>query len=74
MGILINMLGGKYEIKAKCSNCNSKIVIRIPRGVTIKEFLEESRGVCNFCGCNTIETLKYPEVLIKEEKNGFAEG
>lgn len=43
-----------YTIKIKCQNCETKSLIKIPRGKTIREHLEEGRGYCDFCGCNTV--------------------
>lgn len=45
------MFNKKYEIKRDCENCYVKTIIKIPRGTTIKEWLEMNRGKCENCGC-----------------------
>lgn len=46
------MFGTKtYEIAAECDNCNQKIVIKIPVGVSIKQYLDAKQGLCPNCGC-----------------------
>jgi len=51
----MGFLNRYYEVKAICSNCNSKNIIRIPKGVLIKEHLAEKQARCSYCGCDTIE-------------------
>lgn len=47
----MNLFGKKsYEIPAECDNCNTKVLIKIPIGVSIKEFLNMKRGLCPNCG------------------------
>lgn len=46
------MFGKKcYEIPAECDNCNQKVIIKIPIGVTIKQYLNNKQGLCPICGC-----------------------
>jgi len=51
----------RYEIRAQCSNCGSKNIIRIPKGITIKEHLAEKQANCSYCGCDTIELIENGE-------------
>lgn len=46
------MFGKKsYEIAAECDNCNQKVLLKIPNGVTIKQYLDSKQGLCPNCGC-----------------------
>lgn len=47
---------GKYIIKVKCKNCNKTSTIKVQKGITIKEHMEnlEGKGGCPYCGCDTI--------------------
>jgi DNA-directed RNA polymerase subunit RPC12/RpoP len=55
MGFIKKFMAGTYEVKMRCLNCNSKVIIKIPKGITIKEFLEDKKALCNYCGCDTME-------------------
>jgi len=51
-----------YEMRAKCYNCGYKFLIKIPRGISVKEFASEA--VCDRCGCNEDIAIDVPD---KEE-------
>ena len=42
----------KYKIKAICDNCKTITVIKIPKGITIKDFLISGDAKCSYCKCN----------------------
>lgn len=42
----------KYKIKAICDNCGSAILIKIPNGITIREYLKSGEARCSYCKCN----------------------
>lgn len=55
---LIDKFGKYYTITVICTNCQTMQELKILKGITIKDFLDESRGKCARCGCDTLETLK----------------
>ena len=65
----MGLFTGRYEVKVVCINCEKMITIRIPRGTTIKEYLENKKARCGYCGCDTIETLKKLEGFIEKNKD-----
>lgn len=40
-----------YDIEIKCINCGFKNRLGVPKGTTIREFLNEKQGKCRTCGC-----------------------
>ena len=58
MGIkeLIGLGVGVYEVKTKCTNCNTKQLTNIKKGNKSEEVIE--RGKCERCGCMTLELEK----------------
>jgi hypothetical protein len=49
---LLGLGPGIYEVKTKCSNCNTKQLTRIKKGNKASEVIE--RGKCERCGCMTL--------------------
>lgn len=49
----------KYPIKVKCNNCGNECIIKIPKGITIKDYLGEKRAKCSYCKCDTIENYYF---------------
>jgi len=41
----------KYSVLSKCNNCSAIQTLRIPKGITIKEFMEINNVPCSYCGC-----------------------
>ena len=56
-----------YSIKLYCSNCHKEMIVNIPYGQTIQDYLNDFRfdgaadkitypnKTCPFCGCKTLE-------------------
>jgi len=38
-----------YEMKAKCYNCGTKFIIKIPHGIKAKEYLDTDKCRCVNC-------------------------
>jgi len=48
-----------YTVHVKCSNCNHKFELRIPKGTTIEIYLKSEASSCENCGCATlVKTLQ----------------
>jgi len=58
---------GTYSIKVKCRNCSKISIIKIPKGITISEFLDEKGGGCANCGCETITYTSTNDYVKREE-------
>ncbi len=53
MDFLKNIFPEKvYEVKSKCSNCNTKQLTKIKKGNKASEVIEN--GHCEKCGCLTL--------------------
>ena len=53
---LLNDLAGKYTYWFKCTNCETVQDIGIPKGTTVKEFLDGNYARFKYCRCNTLVT------------------
>ena len=51
MASIMDKVMGNYRIKAKCSNCKSINIIKISQGITVKEFFNSKKALCDNCGC-----------------------
>ena len=51
--VLFRIFG--YLIRAECGNCGDTSEIRIPRGITITEYLSGRQARCPNCGCNQLK-------------------
>lgn len=40
-----------YEAKLKCENCGFMGNVKIPKGISVKEFIREGHFHCSNCGC-----------------------
>lgn len=40
-----------YRYNAVCENCGEKIVLKVPRGTYVYEFLKDDKCKCYNCGC-----------------------
>lgn len=49
MGMFKKFFG--YEAKLKCENCGFMGEIRIPKGITVKEFIKTGMFKCDNCSC-----------------------
>ena len=38
-----------YSIKIYCDNCHREITLRVPKGITVRDFA--SKVICPYCGC-----------------------
>jgi len=47
-----------YRARVKCTNCNEIQELNIPKGETVKNYIESDRALCTTCGCNTLELKK----------------
>jgi len=45
-----------YEVKTKCSNCNTSQMTKIKKGHLSKDVI--SNGKCGKCGCQTLEIVE----------------
>lgn len=54
----LKSLGKFYRIRVKCSNCGEIQELNIPKGNTVKSYMEDERAVCSSCGCNTLQIKK----------------
>lgn len=41
----------QYRVTATCDNCNTINELTIPKGMTIKVFLDNHKAICKNCGC-----------------------
>lgn len=55
-----------YQAEFKCCNCKKIIYLRIPRGTTVEEHVEEEGLICERCGCVPVK--------IKEKKEDGKKG
>lgn len=53
MGLLDQFTG--YPVNFICSNCKRPFLLKIPKGMPIKEFIHQGIGRCSVCGCTDIE-------------------
>ena len=53
-----------YDIKVECDNCGYKNVLRVKRGVLVKDFVKSVDCKCKNCGCH-IEPKEYTTEFIK---------
>lgn len=42
----------KYEIFAKCDNCQKDLNLKIEKGKTVGEAIADINLICDYCGCN----------------------
>lgn len=49
---------GKYEIYVKCENCGKGCSVRIKRGTSVAEAIQDKGLSCDNCGCE-IEPKEY---------------
>ena len=48
-----------YSVEMWCRNCGAiNDNVRIKKGITIKEALEENLVACAYCGCSTLQLYK----------------
>lgn len=45
-----------YKTPVKCRNCGHTFELRIPKGTTIQEHVSNGHGLCERCGCNTLNS------------------
>ena len=55
-GFKMSLFNYHYEVEVNCSNCQAKSTIKIPKGTTIRSWLDKRKGKCPSCGCITIYT------------------
>jgi len=58
-----------YPIVVKCSNCNHKFELRIPKGTTISDYLQSEASTCENCGCSTLIRIVLDNPKHKEQQN-----
>ena len=51
---LFDNLKKVYPITVKCSNCDYKFELKIPKGKTIADYLKSEACACENCGCSTL--------------------
>lgn len=51
-----------YEVRFKCTNCKHLVVIKIPKGLAIKDFVHSKEATCPICGSIEV-TIVNPELL-----------
>ena len=51
---LFDSLRKVYPVSVKCSNCDLKFEMKIPKGKTIEEYLKSEAALCENCGCSTL--------------------
>lgn len=51
---LFDSLRKVYNVPVRCSNCEQKFELKIPKGKTIEEFLKSQASSCENCGCATL--------------------
>ena len=44
---------GKYIVRMKCSNCGFLSEAKIPRGISVDEFVKDGKFKCDNCGVIT---------------------
>lgn len=77
MSLLSNIVNGTkktYEANVKCTNCLKVQVAPIQKGVTVEQFIKEGLGVCQECGCTTLEKISSKSnsgIILEKEKNIF---
>ena len=52
---------GKYKAKVLCSNCNFASEIKVPKGISVVDFIKEGSCKCDNCG-----VVGYPEEYTTE--------
>ena len=52
---------GKYKAKVLCSNCNFASEIRVPKGISVADFVRDGKCTCDNCG-----VVNYPEEYTTE--------
>lgn len=55
---LLDRLRRKYRIIYRCLNCGRIGEIDVPKGMSVKEFLDKGAGICDNCGVNTLELAR----------------
>lgn len=56
MGIKDLFASNTYNLNMKCQNCKKIGIRKVPKGVSIKEYME-SCPPCTFCGCEKLELI-----------------
>jgi rRNA maturation endonuclease Nob1 len=51
---LFDQLKKVYTVSCKCTNCNHKFELKIPKGTTIENYLKSEASICESCGCSTL--------------------
>ena len=57
MATLFDNLRKVYPVSVKCSNCDLKFELKVPKGKTIAEFLKSEAAACENCGCATLTKI-----------------
>jgi len=55
---------GKYEVKVKCTNCGYPSPVKVPKGMSVAEFIEMDKCKCQNCGC-VIKPQEYETKWLK---------
>ena len=59
-----------YYANASCSNCEHKGQVKVPAGMTLKEFFDE--GVCPKCECPTLTGKATGKRVIRNDNSFIA--
>ncbi len=44
----------KYKSEIRCSNCGETSIIKIPKGITVKNHIKSGNAKCKTCKCDTV--------------------
>jgi hypothetical protein len=51
---LLDSLKKFYTVMAKCNNCGAIQEVKIPKGISVKQYFEQGIGACHNCGVNNM--------------------
>jgi len=52
---IFDSFGNSYSINVECTNCKKIYVMRIPKGITVNDYINKTG--CKMCGCKTVKIM-----------------
>jgi len=46
-----------YEVEVICINCKTELIIEIPKGTKVYDWLKKKKSGCAYCGCTDMKWL-----------------
>jgi hypothetical protein len=68
MSLFSKFLKGNYKIFISCPNCGIKSEVRVPRGVSVTDFVKGGKCKCDKCGV-TFYPDEYTTEHFEKQKN-----